>query len=66
MSGRKGTFLLAHEATMDTTDPASAKMNIHVVKNTGTGELIGLEGMLAITIDASGHSYEFNYTLPEK
>ncbi len=62
LDGRKGTFVLQHNATMDHGTPA---MNIVVVPDSGTGELAGLAGKLTIDIAAGGkHSYTFDYTLP--
>ena len=64
VDGRAGSFVFWHRATMMPDDPASAFMEVAVVPGSGTGELKGIEGKLAITIDKSGHSYDFEYTLP--
>lgn len=64
VNGKSGTFVFAHKATMNSTDPKSGVMDIAVVPDTGTGELKGIEGSLQIVIDKSGHSYDFSYTLP--
>ncbi len=64
IDGKAGTFVFAHKATMDANDPKSGVMDIRVLPNTGTGALAGIEGSLQITIDKSGHSYDFSYTLP--
>ena len=62
LDGRKGTFVLQHNATMDRGTPM---LNIIVVPDSGTGELIGLAGKVDIDIAAGGkHSYVFDYTLP--
>lgn len=62
LDGRKGTFVLQHNATMDRGAPA---LNIIVVPDSGTGELTGLAGKMKIEIAAGGkHSYVFDYTLP--
>jgi hypothetical protein len=64
LNGRKGTFVLQHNATMDRGKP---ELNIIVVPDSGTGELEGLKGTMHIDIAAGGkHSYKFDYTLPEK
>lgn len=40
---------------------------ITVVPDSGTGELAGLTGKMAISIAADGaHYYTFDYSLPEK
>jgi hypothetical protein len=64
VNGKSGTFVFSHKATMDSTDPKSGVMEVSVLPNTGTGELKSLEGSLQITMDKSGHSYDFSYTLP--
>lgn len=64
LGGRSGSFYLMHSATMKKTDPSSGVMKIVVVKDSGTGELSGLNGELTITVDAKGgHSYVFDYEL---
>ena len=62
LAGRKGSFILQHNATMDRGKP---QLNIIVVPDSGTGELAGLVGTMNIIIAPGGkHSYEFDYTLP--
>jgi Protein of unknown function (DUF3224) len=62
LDGRKGTFVLQHNATMDRGTPS---LSIIVVPDSGTGELTGLAGKVNIDIAAGGkHSYIFDYTLP--
>ena len=41
-------------------------MTITVVPDSGTEELQGLSGKMTIKIENGKHSYEFDYTLPEK
>ncbi len=62
LKGRSGSFMLQHSATMDKGEP---HIQITVVPNSGTGQLVGLAGTFTIQIDAGKHSYEFDYTLPE-
>jgi hypothetical protein len=59
--GRAGTFVLQHSGTMS---QGRQQLTISVVPNSGTGELAGLEGQMAITIANGRHSYAFEYTLP--
>ena len=66
VNGKSGTFVFRHSATMMANDPSTAVLDVNVVPQSGTGELEGIEGQLTITIDKSGHSYEFAYTLPGK
>ena len=63
LHGRSGTFVLQHSGTMDRGD---AQLVLAVVPDSGTGELTGLSGRMAIVIDAEGrHSYAFDYLLPD-
>ena len=58
--GRKGTFALQHNATMTR---GEGKLNIIVVPDSGTGELTGISGTLAIEITGGRHDYTFDYTI---
>ena len=60
LHGRSGSFVLQHNATMTRGAPA---LNIIVVPDSGTGELAGLSGTMAIIIADGKHSYAFDYTL---
>ncbi len=61
LHGRRGTFALAHNATMTAGVPY---LNIIVAPGSGTGELAGLSGQMKIDIAPGGkHSYTFEYTL---
>ncbi len=61
LHGRKGSFVLQHNATMNRNVPS---LSIAVVPDSGTDELAGLTGTMNIIIAAGGkHSYEFDYTL---
>jgi hypothetical protein len=62
LEGRAGTFVLQHSGTMNRGTPA---LVITVVPDSGTGELAGLTGTMAIVIAEGTHSYNFDYTLPE-
>ncbi len=63
LEGRSGSFLLMHNASMLKTDPKSGVMQVTVVPHSGTDELAGLTGEMAITIEAGKHSYDFEYQL---
>ena len=60
LHGRRGTFLLQHSGTMNRGVPQLA---IHVVPDSGSGELVGLAGSITITITDGRHSYDFEYSL---
>ena len=63
LQGRAGSFSLQHNATMNRGVP---ELNVIVIPDSGTGQLIGLAGKLNIIIAPDGkHSYEFDYTLPD-
>lgn len=61
LKGRSGTFALQHTGSMTQGTP---QLNITVVPDSGTGQLVGLAGTMTIKIDNGKHSYEFDYTLP--
>ncbi len=63
LRGRKGTFVLLHQGTMKR--GSDFKLMIAVVPDSGTGQLVGLTGTMAIVIKHGKHSYEFDYVLPE-
>ena len=60
LHGRRGTFVLQHNATMNRGKPF---LNIIVVPDSGSGELAGLSGSMRIVIADGRHSYEFDYAL---
>jgi hypothetical protein len=53
--------VLQHSGTMS---GGKQHLIIAVVPDSGTGELVGLAGQMAITIANGKHSYELEYTLP--
>ena len=60
LAGRRGSFALMHNATMTRGEPY---LNIIVVPGSGTGELAGIGGKMAIEIAPGGaHSYDFEYS----
>jgi hypothetical protein len=60
LHGRRGTFLLQHRGTMG---HGEQQLEITVVPDSGTGELVGLEGRLEVTIADGAHSYVLEYAL---
>jgi hypothetical protein len=62
LGGRSGSFILQHSGTMNR---GQASLTVTVVPDTGTGELVGLAGTMAIDIVEGKHSYRFEYTLPD-
>ena len=60
LDGRKGSFVLQHNATMDRGTPA---MTVAVVPDSGTEELKGIAGTMTIRIEGGQHYYDLAYTL---
>lgn len=61
LHGKRGSFVLQHTGTMKRGTPT---LEVTVVPDSGTGDLVGLEGEFRIDIEAGKHSYEFVYRLP--
>jgi hypothetical protein len=59
---RSGSFALQHSGTMDR---GAAQLSVTVVPDSGTGQLAGLAGKMAIIVADGKHSYDFEYTLPD-
>ena len=62
LSGRRGSFVLQHSSTMQGGEPAQS---VTVVPDSGTGELAGISGSMAIAVANGKHTYRFDYALPE-
>jgi hypothetical protein len=60
LHGKRGTFVLQHTGTMNRGTP---QLSVTVVPDSGTDQLSGISGRMAIQIDGGKHSYEFEYTL---
>ena len=60
LDGRAGSFVLQHTGVMDRGAPS---LLVRVVPDSGTGELRGLAGTMAIDITDGQHFYRFDYTL---
>ena len=60
LSGRIGTFVLQHSGTMTRGEP---QLSVRVVPDSGTDELTGLTGGMAIDISGGQHSYVFDYAI---
>jgi hypothetical protein len=62
LNGRRGSFILHHLGIMVRGAP---QLNVTVVPDSGTGELVGLAGTMTIIISDGKHAYDFAYSLPE-
>ncbi len=60
LAGRSGSFILQHSGRMVRGVPS---LEVSVVPDSGTGELMGLQGSMTIRIDAGQHYYTFHYHL---
>lgn len=62
LNGRSGSFVLQHSGTMTRGAP---QLSITVVPDSGTEQLVGLSGKMAINMDGGKHSYDFDYVFAE-
>lgn len=60
LKGRTGSFILQHTGIMNRGAPS---LVITIVPDSGSGQLEGIRGTMAIKIEGGKHSYELNYTL---
>ena len=58
LDGRRGSFYMQHNGIMDRGTPS---LDLSVVPDTGTDELTGLHGRIAIEIADGKHYYTFDY-----
>jgi hypothetical protein len=63
LHGRTGSFALQHRGTMTRGEP---ELQVNVVPDSGTEELAGLTGRMAIDIVDGQHLYELSYSLPSR
>ena len=61
LEGRSGAFVLQHSGVMTR---GAAQLTLTIVPDSGTGELAGISGRMAIVISDGKHRYELEYTLP--
>lgn len=62
LEGRRGSFVLQHSGTMG---GGKMELSVRVVPDSGTDQLTGLAGALAIRIEGGSHFYDLEYSLPE-
>jgi hypothetical protein len=60
LQGKSGSFVLQHSGSMSA---GNQTLSLAVVPDSGTGELVGLSGQMAIIIKDGKHFYEFDYEL---
>ncbi len=62
LDGLSGSFLAQHNGTLDRATPS---LDLTVVPDTGTDDLVGLRGRMAIDIIDDKHFYTFDYDFRE-
>ena len=62
LSGKHGSFVLQHFGTLQGT---KSRLLINVVPDSGSDELVGLQGKMTINIEQGQHFYELDYELAE-
>ncbi len=61
LAGVDGSFAIQHFGIMNRSTPT---LQVLIIPDSGTGELVGISGELAINIDERGtHSYKLTYEL---
>ena len=58
--GKHGSFVIQHTGTMRA---GERQLSIRIVPDSGTGELAGISGTMAIRMEGSKHFYDLHYTL---
>ena len=61
LGGKSGGFVLMHTGIMNRGTPS---LTVTVVPDSGTGDLTGLTGTMAIEITGGKHFYVLEYDLP--
>lgn len=60
IDGKKGSFTLFHNGFMSS---AKQSLDVMIVEGSGTGELVGITGTLAIVISDGVHGYVLDYSI---
>lgn len=61
LKGKKGSFVIQHAGTMSS---GAQHLTVTVVADSGTEELVGITGTLALKMVERKHVYELDYMLP--
>lgn len=61
LQGRSGSFVLQHSGSMDR---GAQQLRIHIVPDSGTGELLGIAGEFLLRLENGQHFYTLRYSLP--
>ena len=60
LHGKLGSFVLQHSGTMHRGTPS---LSVTVVPDSGTEQLAGISGTMAINVNGKEHDYVFDYTI---
>jgi hypothetical protein len=60
LQGKRGTFVLQHSGTMTKGTP---RLEVTVVPDSGTDELVGLSGSMKLDVSGGEHAYVFEYLI---
>jgi hypothetical protein len=60
---RSGSFILQHFGIMNRGEP---QQSVTIVPDSGTGQLVGIAGTMAILITDGKHSFDFAYDVPDE
>lgn len=61
LAGKKGSFVIQHAGTMRA---GAQQLRITIVPDSGSGELAGITGTMAIRMVERAHFYDLDYLLP--
>jgi hypothetical protein len=62
LGGKKGSFVIQHTGTMHA---GAQHLVINIVPESGTGQLAGISGTMAIRMVERKHFYDLDYALPK-
>ncbi len=60
VAGKNGSFTLIHNGFIS---PQTQKLEVYVLRGSGTGDLANISGTLDIIQEGGAHKYVFNYEL---
>lgn len=60
LDGKAGSFVMQHYGIMDA---GQERLVVDIVADTGTGELSGIRGKLAILVENGDHFYQLDYEI---
>ncbi len=63
LGGKAGSFVIQHAGSMSA---GAQQLSISIVPDSGTGELAGISGTMAIRMDGRKHFYDLDYRLPKQ